>query len=523
MSVAGEQIIKRFKQAVSRKTNWDEVYRDALEYSAPHRESFDDTVPGLEKQGKGKVFDSTAVSAMNKFAANLQSSLVPPMQKWIDLAAGASVEDPKNFSEQLEEVTKVFFATVHASNFDTQIAESFLDLAVGTGALLVQKGADIRNPLMFTSIPLSELYLEEGAFGSITTAFRKTKIQVRNITTQWEDAKLTKELKEKLEEKPDEDVIVVEGTFPAKVKLLNKTTKKVEEIDGFKYVVVEEATKEILVERDQRSSPWVIFRYSVMPGEIYGRGPLLSAMPDVRTINKTKELLLKKASIDIFGMYTAEDDGVINIQNIKFGPGAIIPVGSNGGPRGATLMPLQSSGNINLAQLVIEDLRKSINDIMLVDPMGPIDLPVKSATEISLRQQELVKRIGSAFGRLQYELLSPLVNRVLDLLDEQGLIDIGGLRVDGNIIAIEHISPLASAQGEEDFTAMRRYAEFLTQTFGPQMAMALMKPDKMSQEAARKLKVPEKLIPSDEEFEEIKKQAAAAAQSGEIDPSKIAG
>jgi hypothetical protein len=36
-------------------------------------------------------------------------------------------------------------------------------------------------------------------------------------------------------------------------------------------------------------------------GEIYGRGPLLTALPDIKTLNKTLELLLKNASLAVAG------------------------------------------------------------------------------------------------------------------------------------------------------------------------------------------------------------------------------
>ena len=37
-------------------------------------------------------------------------------------------------------------------------------------------------------------------------------------------------------------------------------------------------------------------------------------------------ILLKNASLAISGIYTAADDGVLNPNNIKITPGAIIPV-----------------------------------------------------------------------------------------------------------------------------------------------------------------------------------------------------
>jgi hypothetical protein len=95
-----------------------------------------------------------------------------------------------------------------------------------------------------------------------------------------------------------------------------------------------------------KGSPWVISRYMKVSGEVYGRGPLLTALPDIKTLNKTLELLLKNASLAVSGAYTAADDGVLNPQTVKIVPGAIIPVARNGGPQGDSLKPLPRSGDL---------------------------------------------------------------------------------------------------------------------------------------------------------------------------------
>src|SRR5690606_29321529 len=79
-------------------------------------------------------------------------------------------------------------------------------------------------------------------------------------------------------------------------------------------------------------SPFITFRWVKTAGEVYGRSPMMTALPDVRTANKVVELILKNASIAVTGIWLAEDDGVLNPANVKLVPGSIIPkaVGSEG-------------------------------------------------------------------------------------------------------------------------------------------------------------------------------------------------
>lgn len=495
-----EKDLQRFSKAKKRKTNWTEHYRDCLTYVAPHRESFDADEPGTAKDSKGLVYDSTAIDAGSKFVSNLQSSLLPPMRNWIGFQPGPQVKDNESVKKTLSDIEDLMFAGIRNSNFDTQISESFYDLLIGTGSLLVQKGTK-EAPFRFISVPLSEIVLEEGIDGRPDATWREWKLPVRNIEQTWSDAKLSKELKEKLAEKPDDRVCIVEGTVPEKVKITTPGGTK--EVDGYRYFVMDVDNKSYIVEREMATSPWVIFRWEALPGEIYGRGPALKALPDIKTLNKTKELLLKNASINVAGIWQADDDGVINMENIKLVPGTVIPKATNS----KGLQPLNTGGDVNLAQIVINDLRNAINNMFFADPLGPIDAPVKTATELSLRQNELAKRIGSAFGRLQYELLKPLVNRLLSILDELDLIDIGDFKVDGNIIDIQHVSPLARAQDEEDVTAIMRYLELIAGFYGPETLQIAAPVDKVVAAITPKLKLPEAMVPTQAEFDQAKQAA----------------
>ena len=125
-------------------------------------------------------------------------------------------------------------------------------------------------------------------------------------------------------------------------------------------------------------APFIAFRWLKAPGEIYGRSPVMKALPDIKTANKVVELVLKNASIAVTGIWQADDDGVLNPANVKLVPGAIIPkaVGSSG------LTPLAAPGRFDISQLVLDDLRGRIRHALLADRLGQIDAPRMTATEV---------------------------------------------------------------------------------------------------------------------------------------------
>jgi hypothetical protein len=256
-------------------------------------------------------------------------------------------------------------------------------------------------------------------------------------------------------------------------------------------------------------SPWIVSRYAKVAGEIYGRGPLITALPDVKTLNKTLELVLKNASLAIAGVYTAADDGVLNPNTIKIVPGAIIPVARNGGPQGESLRPLPRAGDFNVSQIIMNDLRQNIKRILLDESLPPDNMSARSATEVAERMKELSQNLGSAFGRLINETMIPLVTKILNVMDTRGLIDLP-LKVNGLEIKVAPVAPLAMSQAMEEVEKVLQYAQIAQQS-GPE-ASATLKVGEMMDFIAEQLGIPQRIRTTKTERLIAEQQMAMMAQ-----------
>ena len=153
---------------------------------------------------------------------------------------------------------------------------------------------------------------------------------------------------------------------------------------------------------------------------------------------------------------------------------------------------------------------------MMVDPLGEVDAPVKSATEISYRAQQTSKLLGSAYGRMQIEGVKAIINRGLHILEELALIEnVDQFRVDGVNLAIEHESPLARAQSEEEINAMVRYAETISGFYGPQMLSMMTNPIMFAKLLAEKMNVPKSILPTMEQLQQTLQVAQAEQAAGQ--------
>jgi hypothetical protein len=118
--------------------------------------------------------------------------------------------------------------------------------------------------------------------------------------------------------------------------------------------------------------------------------------------------------------------------------------------------------------------------------------------------------MGSAFGRIQIEMLEPILNRVISILKKHSKIP--DIQVDGKSVTIKFTSPLSRAQDTEDLLAVQQAVQFVIETTGPENAMVAFKIKEFGRFAADKTGMDATLVNSETEAEEIIAEATAARQ-----------
>ena len=483
-----EAMLKRVSKARANKQIWSNHLKECYRYAMPEKQTIDEFSNGTKK--RQYIFDDTAVEALDRFAARTQSQVVPAWRTWFQFKAGSEIapEEKEKVEEYLEEATDTLFDHINHSNFNTQIQEAFLDMGVSTGCIIVEEGDGINSHLNFRAVTLSDIMPEVTSKGSIGTVWRDVEVSVRDIASIWPRAVLSTELEEMLRKSPDKLITLVEGVA------YDEQTRK------YVSMVLYEADKYVLFEEELDTSPFIVFRESVIAGETLGRGRIMKKLPAIKTLNKIVEYTLTNAALQVSGLYTATDDGVINPYSVELYPGAVIPVGSNDSSN-PTLRPLDRSGDINFANLLIKDLQYGIKNFMLAEPFGQIDeTPVRSATEMNMRQGESVEMSAASFGRVQSELLEPLIRRCVDILTQNG--KIAPFKVDGKQVTIKFTSPAAKKQDSIEVQNLVEFAQVM-QFLPPEIIQQRIKLEEMPAGVAELMGIPQKYVRSEAEAKAI--------------------
>ena len=395
--------------------NLQKMYTRALNIREPWLKRWDDarryTIPTTDTDA-ATLFDGTAADAVDNLAASIYTLLTPPESLWINLTRESDMSpDP-------EIATNTLRANLNDSNFYTTVHQCYMDLCIyGTACLfMAENPIGAASAFSFTAISMQDIAILENA------VFHTTSMTANEIATAYPTWTPSDALRKKMESDIDAKFRVVQSLVG---------------LDFIAWLDIDSGP-EILNTGHFDTNPYLIFRWNLCSGELYGRGPVLRALPDIKTANKVVELVLKNATIAVSGIWQADDDGVINLQNINLTPGAIIPkaVGSSG------LTPLTCGANFDVSQLVLSDLRDRIRHTLLADRLGLISDRDMTATEVLARNADMMRVLGATYGRLLHEFIRPLCERGLQILSRRGVIEPISLHSDAEL---KYLAPIAIA------------------------------------------------------------------------------
>jgi hypothetical protein len=504
---------KRSDKAWSDRAAWDHLYQDVYDFAIPYRRP-------AARVGKGavrieRVFDATAIESSFRAAGQLHSDLFPP--GFGRLAPGAVSKaalppaELEKLEAQLNGVSTIMSAFFETGEFATSTAEMCIDLMAGTAALLPLEG-DAREPVRYACIPFDELAIECDAFGRPVGIYWKQSLTHRQIKDAFPNGVFSEAFKNR-DNYPDEELELrqdfIRDPKSGKWTFCAYTADSEHPIDEQEYL----------------TQPMAVPRYHRVPGEPYGRGPILLALPTIKTLNKAVELTLKAAAMQMVGIWGYRPGGTFNPDTVRFGPGEFWPMQATGGVLGPDVTRLDpSSGRVDVGQLITQELRLQVQSMLGDDRLPEKGATPVSATEIMARMKRIAQNYLGAWGRIVQEVHPVIVRRVLEILHRQKFKGIQQLDIDGLLIKLDVQSPITAAIKAAAHSRIIDFIELCMAVKGTPMAADLIVKVDDALRAIGKEQIPNELIRTKTEQKQLEKvmaQAAAAIAAAQQKPAGV--
>jgi hypothetical protein len=211
----------------------------------------------------------------------------------------------------------------------------------------------------------------------------------------------------------------------------------------------------LLRESGFKEFPYVVPRYlKSSSNEVYGRSPAMNALPDTKMLNTMSKVSIKAAQKQIDPPLMVPDDGFI--LPIRTVPGGLNFYRSGTRER---IEPLNIGSNQPLGLQMEDQRRKAIRENFFVDQLMTVGNQNMTATEVLQRTEEKMRLLGPVLGRLQSELLQPLITRSFNLLFKNNKLPPIPEELGDQDIEIEYVSPLAKAQKTQELSSVMRGIE----------------------------------------------------------------
>ena len=446
-----KSLLKRFDRLKAQRQNWESHWQEVSDYMMPRKADVTKTRSKGDKRTE-LIFDSSPMQSLELLAASLHGMLTNPSTPWFSLRFKEDgMENEDEAKEWLESATESMYAAFNRSNFQQEIFELYHDLITfGTAAMFVEE--DDEDIIKFSTRHINEIYISENDKGRIDTVFRKFKISARAALQKFgQDA--SDNIVTTARKDPYEDVEIIHVVYPRS----DFNPKKQDKSNmPFASCYIEAKTAEELSMSGFKEFPFVVPRYLKASHEIYGRSPAMTALPDVKMLNEMSKTTIKAAQKQVDPPLLVPDDGFIL-------PVRTVPGGLNFYRSGTRdrIEPLNIGANNPLGLNMEEQRRNSIRNAFYVNQLQMQQGPQMTATEVIQRNEEKMRLLGPVLGRLQSELLKPLIDRVFAIMIRKNSFKPAPEFLAGKDIEIEYVSPLAKAQKSTELQSIMRGIEIM--------------------------------------------------------------
>ena len=454
-----KRICLRLKQLKAERENWENWWQQIAKYCVPRAAEIT-TRKESGTQYDADVYDSTARDSIKVFAAGLMGHLTSPSTPWFKLRTTderiMEADGVRSFFSRAEKKIRSVF---HDSNFYQQLHEFYIH--IGTfGTAVFYSEEDVQDLIRYYSRPIREVYFEEDERGRLRSIYRVFELTALQAFEKWGTAagKEVSKCIEKKEYSKKFDFCHYSG--PRDVRDPKKKDKKNMEIESVWLNIAEERK---IDEGGFREQAFSVARFCKESQEKHGFSPAMDVLPDIKSANRGKYNMLRAAAKAIDPAILLPHENFI--LPLDFNPAAVNYRQSGTGTSGdESIEILGYKGDWNIGRDSLLDDREIIKRGFFVDLFLMLldRKKTMTATEVAERVQEKMFILGPVLGRLQTELLEPVITRTFNILLRNGHFgDVPQALLQASGYKIEYLGMLAKAQRMAEIKAIEGFLQIV--------------------------------------------------------------
>ena len=463
-----------------------------------------------ESLRESNLFNPAAGRALRKAAAGMTQAITPASDPWFKHAFLLRDDrEATGANEYVDGVDNLLRAVLAAGGFYRAIHNFNKELLAFGCALLgcEQSPATVARYLCQTC---GTYCVALDAEGNLDVVARRLLMTPRELASRFGEERLTDTTRQKLTTRPYDPVPVCHVAQRRREREPGKEDARNMPVASYWYE--EGGATDFLGECGFRSMPFFFTVWEEGRG-VYGTGPGDEALADQKGIEGWE---LRKA----LGVEKMIDPPMVSAGPLKAQldttPGAIIPTLGNQQDSLRPLYEINFGPAIAHVQEEINQISLRLEDVMMANTFANMSLETRPAgmtmTEYMDRRRRSAELMGPTVSSYEPRILSPVLERTYDLLDDAGLLPVppDGLSPFASL-NVSYQSPMAQMLEHSGAVAISNLFEMLM----PMLKAAPEIVDKFDfeqavDELAQRLGVPASVIRSDETVAAMRAQRAEA-------------
>lgn len=410
MSDEGNTIIRHQEELAAKRANWDDFWQQITYRVLPQAATFT-TINEEGERRTERVFDSTAITACDRFSAFINEGLTPRDSIWHGLAPeDDDLQEDQESKEFLERVAKALFARRYRpeANFVSQRQENYLLLgAIGNYSMFIDE--DVGRGIRYRAIPMHEVYWSENHQGAIDIEYRRYEMNARQAVQKFRELTPAK-IMEDAQKNPFKIHNFIHCVRPNDELVRNRADYRGMPWASY-HVYVED--KSVISRGGFRTFPYANGRFMKGPRETYARSPAVTAWGAIMTANEQKKTVLRAGQKAVDPPILMTEDGVLDGFNLRSGALNAGGLSDDGTP---LAQPFNSGAKVEMGVELLAMEQNAINEAFMVSLFQILaEKPNMTATEVLSRLQEKAELLSPTTGRLESEDLGVMIARELDL------------------------------------------------------------------------------------------------------------
>jgi hypothetical protein len=420
---------------------WDQVRRRVL----PRHEHFQQGSPSTPGERRTQYqFTSRPAIVLDRWVAVMLSLIMPQSEFYHGVRpVERSIRKNTDIKRWCEETRDDMFQMRYStrSAFVPQINEVLLSAgAFGTGVMFIDDRPG--RPTSYKALSMDRTWLRETEEGKLGWAYRQLNLKPYQAVAQFGADKLPEQIVKAVQTNPGQDFVFYHRVKPR--DFINKRMRFGPESMAWQSDYVCEVDKKHLETGGYRVFPMPAMRVTTNANEVYGRGPAITALADIKMMNEVNRTILRSSHRMAEPTMLLADDAALM-------PFQMQPGFRNKGYLKSTdgtplAQQLKWEGDLNPALLVNERINSDMDEAFGQQIFNLLmSNPQMTATEILQRVRERAMLLTPSAGRMHNEFVGAMGERELDILTARGKLAPPPELLErvGNEVEITDTSPLA--------------------------------------------------------------------------------